>query len=76
MFMVGMAFGHYQGPRAALQPGESALLSACVVQKMPPDWPGRQHEQEQATQQFEAARAIDPNFPDPAILFKPTGNKP
>src|SRR5665213_1860435 len=40
-FMVGMAFANYQGPKEAITPIITAVLSACIAKVMPDDWPGK-----------------------------------
>ena len=74
MLVAGMAFGDYQGPRRAMTDGVAAITSACVVKQMPNDWPGRSAEQAREATHYRAAKAIDPQFPDPDLLVRGIGH--
>jgi hypothetical protein len=65
-----MAFGTYTGPKEAAIDDAKALMSACVLKTMPDDWPGREAEREQIKIQYEAAKKLDPNIPDPDLMTK------
>ena len=68
MFVGGMAFANYQGPKEALGPSITAFLSACVAKEMPDDWPGKANEYQRSVDAHEAAKRLDPNAPDPDLL--------
>jgi hypothetical protein len=64
------SFGRgYQGPADATRESWTAQTYACVVRKMPADWPLAARARAEAVAHYEAARNIDPkvpplNFPD------------
>jgi hypothetical protein len=63
-----MAFGNYQGPKEAAVTGIKAFLSACVAKQMPDDWPGKETEHQISVDEYEAAKRLDPNVPNPDLL--------
>ena len=67
-FVIGMAFANYQGPKEAIRPIITAVMSACTAKVMPDDWPGRAAELQQSANAYEAAKRLDPNAPDPHVL--------
>lgn len=68
MFIGGMAFANYHGPREADGQDIAAFISACVAKQMPDDWPEKAAERERAAASYEAAKQLDPNVPDPNLL--------
>jgi hypothetical protein len=67
-FMTAMAFANYQGPKEAISPIITAVLSACIAKVMPDDWPGKAAEIQQSADAYEAAKRLDPKAPDPNLL--------
>jgi hypothetical protein len=58
------SFGRgYQGPDDAYQQSWQAETFACVVRKIPSDWPLLAQARRAAQTHYEAARAIDPKVP-------------
>ena len=70
MFVGGMMFANYQGPKEALKPSITAFLSACIAKQKPEEWPGKAAEHQQSIDAYEAAKRLDPNVPDPDLLAR------
>jgi hypothetical protein len=68
IFMTGMAFDNYRGPKEAIGQIAMAVVSACIVKLMPDDWPGKEDERRKSVDAYEAAKRLDPNAPDPDRL--------
>ena len=72
IFVSDMLLANYHGPQVALRPGIEALVRACMVQKMPIDWPDSSDSQKREAQEYSIAKSADPNFPDPEVIFNPS----
>ncbi len=70
LFVSGMTFDNFKGPKDALGPAALALVSGCVANAMPSDWPERAAEFKRARLYAEKAKSLMPDLPDLSELAK------